>query len=201
MNSSTTSTPDVFLNVRRAYRLLNDYQQMVIDSVRYKGAQLDIQEWGSEPIFAGDASRGYRYLWQPAWDWLPMMWGCFHFQKQLGDNYISLTFMALGDTGCFTNHVAPSDAGGPTFDLEDKSSTKFAFFLYGYPAHMIPITLKDRNLMKNFITTGTGLPEGVGGRCYDMSGIASEEDANQIVNDIVSLAKEMELPLERNNRP
>jgi hypothetical protein len=41
MNSTHEPIDEVFLNVRKAYRLLHDFQRMVRDAVSYIGAQLD----------------------------------------------------------------------------------------------------------------------------------------------------------------
>src|SRR5690242_3337576 len=89
---------DVFLNVRKAYRLLHDYQLMVRDGVGYVLAQLDLDPGagGGRAKFAGDARAGYRYLSDSSWTWLPMMGWEFFSLKTLGpDELLSLSFFII----------------------------------------------------------------------------------------------------------
>jgi hypothetical protein len=200
MNPPSASSEDIFLNVRKAYRLLHDYQQMVIDAIRYIGSQLDIAEWGGTAQFAGDARSSYRYMDQSSWDWLPMMGWCFHFVKPLEDNeWLSLSFLIISDTG-FIEGNGDDKTQTEAFKCTNESSTKIAFFLYKAHASRFPVNLDNRVMIKSFISSGGDLPEGVVGECYDMSCLSSEEQANKVVVAIIELAQQQGLQLERQKK-
>lgn len=198
MNSPLASANDVFLNVRKAYRLLHDYQQMVINAVRYIVRQLDMPEFGGEAKFAGDASAGYRYLEKNAsWDWLPMIGWCFHCVRPLGkDDWVSLSFVIISDTGFFEADPAIDDKTEiAAFAPADLSSTKFGFLLRRGHVNPFPLSFDDKEQVKQFINGSGGIANGVVGKCYDMSSLLDEADANQVVSDIVEAAKSSGFPL------
>ena len=204
MNIALKPSPnDVFLNVRKAFRLLHDYHCMVRDAVRYIGSQMDIQEHAGWPKFADDAKGGgYRYLWQPSWDWLPMMQYEFLFRKTFGgEEFLSLSFVVISDTGFIEGGEAVSEkeklsAYAPT----DQSSTKFAFILRRGAWDPLPF-IENKVQMRNFIKVGGCLPDklvtaGFVGKCYDMSCLSNEANADNIVKDIIAIAQEKSWPLE-----
>jgi len=203
MNSTHESINDMFLNVRRAYRLLHDYQGMVRDAVRYISDQLDILEGAGRAKFAGDAIAGYRYLRQPSWDWLPMMACEFHFVKDIGDNeWLSLSLFIISDTGFIEGDERMNDKGNlpVAFATSDLSSSKFAFILRKNHWDPFPF-MEDKVQMRNFIKTGGSLPKdlvetGFVGKCYDMSCLTSEFEADKVVNDVIAFASEKSWPLE-----
>jgi hypothetical protein len=201
MNTTYEPTYDVLLNVRKAYRLLHDYQCMVRDAVRYISAQLDIPENAGWPQFAGDAIAGYRYLKQPSWDWLPMMGYEFHFVKPDGAGFLSLSFFIISDTGFIQGDDSDKEKLSG-FAKADESSTKFAFILY--KIHHQPFRfMEDKIQMRNFIENGSlpaELKDAVG-KCYDISCLTSEAEANKVVNDILTKANEKHWPLEHKRRP
>jgi hypothetical protein len=197
MNSNTTAL-EVFTNVRNAYRLLHDYQQMVIDAVRYIGSQFDITEWLTEPAFAGDAVQGYRRFEQSAWDWLPMMSAAFHFTKPLsGDGHLSLSILVVSDTG-----FVKDDGGGKdmnttsTFDQVEDSKTQFAFFLYQSHPHRFLKDLFAPNQLHDFLRNGTDIGPSVTGKLYDSSCLCSEGQLNEVIQDILDAAHKQNLTLE-----
>ena len=208
MNSTNEPTlNEVFLNVRKAYRLLHDYQSMVRDAVRYISAQLDIPLVGGRARFADDARAGYRYLDMSSWDWLPMM-GCeFMCLKTLGENeFLSLSYFIISDTGFIEGDDKMDDKENISdYEKADKSSSKFAFILrkthWGTP---LPF-MENKVQMRNFIKEGGSLPddldkEGYVGKCYDMSCLASESEADKVVSDILVFAKAKSWPLERKKK-
>jgi hypothetical protein len=185
---------DLFLNVRKAYRLLHDYQCMVLDAIRYIADQIEIEERGGLSRFAGDAKQSSRLLSQPSWDWLPMMAYEFHFANNLGNSvWLSLSFLIFSDTG-FIEGVSKENSDLAAYKETDKSSTKFAFILY--KSYRLPLSfIEDKLQIKHFITTGGALPDGLAGKCYDLSSIACESDADNIVTDVIAVANEKSWPL------
>ncbi len=199
-------THDLFLNVRKAYRLLHDYQQMVIDAVRYISGQLDIKANGGVARFGGDAKAGYRYLHTPSWDWLPMMCWEFHFVKEIGENqYLSLSLFVVSDTGFYEGQKeTPSKEDVASFAPADHSSTRLAFMLR--PGHFenLPF-MQNRETMGRFFNEGL-LPadlkaKGFVGESHDMSCLSDEASADIIVARILKLAKKHSMPLERALHP
>jgi hypothetical protein len=203
MNSTHKQIDEVLLNVRKAYRLLHDYQRMVLDAVGYIGSQLDISYNGGWSRFAGDARSGYAKLYQSSWDWLPMVFYEFHFVKCLGANdFLSLSFLIISDTGFIEGDDATNDKGNiSAFAPVEKSSTKFAFIIRRTHWDRLEF-MEDKVKMRDFIKEGGSLPDdrvtaGFVGKCYDLSCLASEDQANRVADDIVALAKANALPLER----
>ena len=206
MNPPEIPIQDLFLNVRKAYRLLHDYQQMVIDAVRYISAQLDIEANCGVARFGGDAKAGYRYLHTPSWDWLPMMCWEFHFAKKTGENqYLSLSIFIVSDTGFYDGPDETSENGDvPSFAPADQSSTRLAFMLRPGLFENFPF-MENRGEMGSFVKKGL-LPadlkaQGFVGESHDMSCLSNEASADIIVARILSLAKEHSMPLERALKP
>ena len=132
MNSASEPTiDDVFLNVRKAYRLLHEYQWMVRDAVRYIGSMLDIPPNGGWLRFAEGTRSGYINLDESSWDWLPMVFCEFHFRKYLEDGSpLSLSFFIISDTGFFKGDDKDNDKGNlSAYAPADQSLTKLAFIL------------------------------------------------------------------------
>jgi len=204
MNSANEPTMnDAFLNVRKAYRLLHDYQCMVRDAVRYIGSQLDISYNGGWSKFAGETRSGYTKLDQSSWDWLPMM-GCeFHFVKRLGDaEWLSFSFFIISDTGFLEGEAEVNDKEDlSAYEKAAESSTKFAFILRKEHWNRFPF-MENKVQMRNFIKEGGSLPDdlikvGFVGKCYDISYLTSESEADKVVSDVINAAKEKAWPLER----
>lgn len=206
---STASAPipanELFLNVRRAYRLLHDYQCMVRDAVHYIASQLNVIENGAWARFGGaDVRSGYTYLRQSAWDWLPMVLCEFHFLKSVGDsNHISLSFFVISDSG-FIDGENDDKENLSSYTPVERSSTRFAFILR--EGHWDPFPfMQDKVLMRAFIKPGGSLPDalvkaGCVAKCYDMSSICSPSEADRVVQDIITCAQAGSWPIERRKR-
>ncbi len=205
MSEPTPSANDVFLNVRKAFRLLHDYQQMVVDSIRYVSAQLDIAPNGGCAWFAGDAKNGERKLDTPSWDWLPMMGWEFHFVKETSKNeWLSLSFYIASDTGFYESDANIEKANVAAFASAEDSKTRVALMLRR--AHFESFSfMDDKSAMSQFLQDGTLPPDlndrGFVGKAYDMSCFLSQAEADRVVEDILALAKEKDMQLERAFKP
>ena len=204
MNSTNEpTTDDVFLNVRKAYRLLHDYQRMVLDGVRFIDAQLDIRYNGGWTRFSDeDVRSGYTKLDQSSWDWLPMMWYEFHFVKAIENEWLNLSLFVFSDTGWI-------DGDERVFDIDDwsayvpanHSSSKFIFILRKTNTWRENLPFMDNKVqMRNFIKEGGFLPDdliqkGFVGKSYPMSCLTNETEANKIIGDIIACANEKSWPL------
>jgi hypothetical protein len=211
MNSTDKPTiPDVFLNVRKAYRLLHDYQRMVLDGVRYIEAQLDIPHKGGWTRFFSDEAvkDGNVDLGRSSWEWLPMMWYEFHFLKQIEPEkitpeYLVLSLFIISDTGWIEGDVKVEDIDDPFgYMPAEQSSSKFIFILRKTNEWRENFPFIDKKVqMRDFIKEGGFLPDellrkGYVGKCYHMSCLTSESEANKVVGDIIDFAKEKSWPLE-----
>lgn len=185
---------DVFLNVRKSYRLLHDYQCMVLGAVHYIGAQLDIGYNSAWPGF--DRVAGFNPTK------LNMVFYESHFLKDLGDaGKLSLSFFIISDTGFFEGDDKVNDKENlSAYAPANQSSSKFAFILR--KTHWDPFPfMEDKFQMRNFIKEGGSLPDylikaNCVGKCYDMSCLASESEADKVVRDLIIFAKEKSWPLE-----
>ena len=209
MNSTHKPIDEVLLNVRKAYRLLHDYQRMVLGAVRYIGSQLDITYNDGWSRFAECTRSGQNVkLEQSSWDWLPMTGYEFHFAKDLGDKkWLSLSFFIISDTGFFEGDDNENDKENlSAYASVEESSTKLAFIIRRKHWHPPREFMEDKVKMRNIIKEGGGLPDhlataGFVGKCYDLSCLASEDQANRVLDDILALAKANALPLERVKKP
>lgn len=102
MASLTSSElEEVFIDVRKAYRLIYLYQQRILDTVEYVSSilsQTNIEGW----VLFGDAFKNSKNIDfnRSAWDWIPMY--CYEFkfapQKIKGNSY-DFALAAYADNG------------------------------------------------------------------------------------------------------
>jgi len=194
MNTRAPTPEDLFLNVRKAYRLLHDYQQMVLDAVRYIGSQLDIVDNGGKARFAGDAGRGgERTLRMPSWDYLPMFLCEYHFLKPAASQgLLSLSMFVVSDTGYYHGDPAIVESGQcEGFHRPDQSQTKLIALIR--PGHFEPTLFHEPSEMRSFVLGGILSEErkakGWVCKSFGMDQILSEEGANKIVDAIVGMAE------------
>jgi hypothetical protein len=89
-NSSQSQLEDVFVDVRKAYRLLYLYQRRVLDTIEHISSILNDRGITGYSVFSNTAKDGksvdFEY-W--AWDWLPMFCYEYKFDTKVvnGDKY------------------------------------------------------------------------------------------------------------------
>jgi hypothetical protein len=200
---ATSKIESALLDVRRAYRLLHEYQRMVLDAVDFIGKEFDLVYVGGWPKFSNAAPRdGAGQLSNWSWDWLNMMFYEFHFRKDLtGGGQLRLSVLLISDTGYF---CAP-DEGLEKTKVADylpaaKSSTKLGFVMSMREWDLDKVV--DKPGMKRFIETGGELPgacaaKGMIGKCVDLANIASEEKTEALLEALASLGKSAGIPLIR----
>ena len=118
--------------VRKAYRLLYDYQARILDLVSYCGSKMKFSYNGGISKFSNVTPRngkGNLGLW--SWDWLNMYFYQFQFKEQMihGNNLYFSIFL-VSDSGYFEEG---SNAEGK-IDIDDflspeKSTTKLLFLV------------------------------------------------------------------------
>ena len=203
MNTSTIRIDQALLDVRKAYRLLYDYQRVVLDTVDYIGNQFGLKYIGGWPKFSGPAPRnggGKLTCW--SWDWLNMVLYDFHFAEKSGDeDCLRLSVLLISDTGYFCAEdetVGNLNVAG--YLVPERSATKLGFFISGSQWMGVP-NWEQKGTMKAFIQEGK-LPseyaeKGIIGRCVDLARLASEQQTNDMLDELVLVANRSGIPLQR----
>jgi hypothetical protein len=190
--NSKNKPRDVFLHVRNAYRLLHDYQRMLLDIIRYIRLQLNVSGYVVREKFRNPSWEN-KALDESSWAWLPMFQGWILFWKE--NHSLNLSFLVISDTGFIDATQVSDEDVVSDFTPAKESSTKFAFIIHdGW--ERLQGFLNDKRQMKTFINGDGNLPDGFVGKCYDMSCLTSEFGADKIVKDIIDLAKKNEWPLD-----
>lgn len=204
MPTPKTPFPTVMQDVRRAYRLLHDYQRMVLDGVAYLGKQMGLTYVGGWPKFSSVTPRagkgGLQTHW--AWDWLNLMQHDFHFQL-LEEKTVRahVSMLLISDTGYFfseRDHLVKTDVAD--FLPAEKSQTLLGFIIaretWGYMGFM-----EDREGMRKFILNGELPPHlrelGMIGLCYDLAELETEAKASVLADKVVAKASAAGVPLSR----
>lgn len=125
--------PDL-LQVRKAYRLLYDYQARVLDLVSYCGSRMKFSYYGGWAQFSDSTpknGKGYLDLW--SWDWLNMYCYQFKFKTQkLGENTLDLSIFIVSDDGFYNSlSSTKSRIDVENFAPVEHSKTKLIFVI-GY---------------------------------------------------------------------
>jgi len=203
MKSSDAKIDEALLDVRRAYRLLHDYQRMALDAANYIGKQLGMTYAGGWPLFSDPSPRnGQGKLNYWSWDWLNLVFYEFHFSKAHPDNKtLRLAILLISDTGCFSSGEEPKgEPAGSDFAPPEQSKTKVGFLI---SAGEWPPAFKANNAgMKAFTDTDGDVPaddqaKGIFGRCWDFARLASEEETLLLIEELVVFANHHGVPLQQ----
>lgn len=122
------------IEVRKAYRILFDYQSRILDLISYISGKTQFSYNGGYTKFSNSGPRegkGRLNLW--AWDWLNFYFYEFHFGriKIENDDYIFSIFH-LADDGFFDAHNKNGNCNKldlNDFTSEEESNTKLIFVL------------------------------------------------------------------------
>ncbi|MBI9062752.1 MAG: hypothetical protein JEZ14_12265 [Marinilabiliaceae bacterium] len=95
---------EIFLDVRKAYRLLYHYQKRVLDLIKFIGEELDFEYSGGLPYHMEPSpKRNQGSLDNSPWDWLNMYFYEFRMQpKKQGRKKINFSIFLQSDSGPFT---------------------------------------------------------------------------------------------------
>ncbi len=115
------------LEVRKAYRLLFEYQTRILDLIGFIGGSFGYDYNGGYSKFSnGSPNNGRGKLSQWAWDWLSMYFYEFNFGKK---NKITFALFLVNDTGFFqkakVNKISRTKVSA--FDAVENSKTKLIF--------------------------------------------------------------------------
>lgn len=196
MNSNPSEIADALLNVRKAYRLLHDYQRAALDAASYIGNRLGLSYQGGYPRFTACSPRdGKGWLGASAWDWLNLYYYEFHFRKQeTEERSVNLSILLFSDTAYYLNQsVAPARDDPATYPAAEQSETKVGFLFYRQWQGPYDSIFSDRQQVRELLAEGKLPPMlldgGVRGKVWDFSCLASQETADQLVMELMSFAK------------
>jgi hypothetical protein len=204
MSKPTNSVEATFVEVRKAYRLLHDYQRMVMDGVDYVGKQLGFTYAGGYSKFSATApgqGRGQLKCW--SWDWLNMIQYEFHFSRQADDGGLCrMSLLLISDTGFFCSRSEDAKKTDiDTFLPLEESATKLGLLISsrGWPD---PKFMRTKEGMQAFIERDGEMPPehaaaGVIGGCWSLARLTSEEEASRLVDEIAIRARTIGIPMQR----
>lgn len=205
MIANAQDIEQALLDVRKAYRLLHDYQRAALDAANYIGNQLGFTYVGGWPLFSDCAPRvGKGGLDYWAWDWLNLVCYDFNFeQNTAATGKIDLTICLMSDTGFYVSdkpQVSKIDV--TSFKAAESSETKVGFLLYREWQNNFTAVRWERTAIRRFIENNGELPSemmkaGVVGKCCSFARICDEDSADSVIDELLHLAKSKGFPLER----
>ncbi|RAJ16369.1 hypothetical protein [Olleya aquimaris] len=86
------------LEIRKAYRLLYDYQRRILDLMKFIGETYDLPFKKGKPLFSSKSGNGLNH-W--AWDWIYMYCYDFRFEGKDNENPIQFSVVLKNDSGFY----------------------------------------------------------------------------------------------------
>jgi hypothetical protein len=123
---------DVFIDVRKAYRLLYFYQRRIMDTIEFISTTLSRNIYSGYSLFSDNAPRNGSKLkldrW--SWDWLSMYFYEFYFEEEKsGDDTYKLAISVQADNGYYKINKGISRTDVDQFAAVDVSASKIYFFI------------------------------------------------------------------------
>jgi len=197
MNTRQAEIEKALVDVRKAYRLLHQYQRTVLDAAKYISARLGVGYEGGYPCFSDCSPRpGRGHLDNWAWDWLNLIFYDFHFSAKNGHREINFLIRLFSDTGYFESRDPSAQTA---FAAVETSRTVVAFFFYTKWKDELDNFINAKEEIKRFLESGQ-LPSpfkaaGVVGICRSFSCISDEESCDCIIDELLQLARTNGFPL------
>jgi hypothetical protein len=207
MTPSKTEISSVLVDVRRAYRLLYDYQSAALDAVKYVGSQLGFSYRDGYPRFSDAAPRrgkGAFDCW--AWDWLNFVHFDFNFYRTTeATQELGLSIMLFSDSGFYiSENQGAVKTDTTTFALAEHSETKIGFVLYRVQEWQEEWDelFYEKDAIRRFLQHDGDLhPEirnsGAFGKCFDFAQLADETSTEAVITELIRTAEAHGFPLER----
>ncbi|GHC52964.1 hypothetical protein [Roseibacillus persicicus] len=212
MKASAEEYTTLLSDVRKSYRLLHDYQKLVMNSLKYISTELDIPFRGGWSKFSNPQPRsGAGSLTNFAWDWLGMYHYEFRFDYRSGNhrginvenkNFVTLCAILINDSGFYENQDANRNKENlQTFQPVEESKSKMLFLLFDGPWKP-PRQLIENNLVKQLVAPNADWPkdlaeDNIHGFCCEVSELFEQESTDRIVSRILASAKTHGVPLYR----
>lgn len=204
MSATKNDLDRALLDVRKAYRLLHDYQRSVLDAAKYIGAQLGFTYCGGYSRFSKSAPiSGQGNLDNWSWDWLNLVFYEFRFTRETkGSRGLNCSILLFSDTGFFvSDNPEPDKTEISTFAAVEVSSSKVAFLFYNDPKNRHEAFWEDRDAVRRFLGTGK-LPatlerDPIRGACFDFSRMCDAKSADDLIDELVRLDVDGRFQLKR----
>jgi hypothetical protein len=176
---------EVLVDVRKAYRLLYQYQRRTMDLVKFIGDYFSYSYSGGWPWFSnGSPRKGSGSLDNWAWDWLSMYLHDFHFgTRKVDGNEIKFSILLQSDTGFFDvemNNRLALEAFG---DVE--SSESRIFLMVGKNCWM-PVELLNESVIsrkEKVFQSDDGKGGQMFAKAYNLSEFINEESTLLMLSD------------------
>ncbi|RYD71526.1 MAG: hypothetical protein EOP84_24740 [Verrucomicrobiaceae bacterium] len=205
MNAQPHEIAAALLDVRKAYRLLHDYQRAALDAVNYIGTQLGFTYEGGYSNFSDCSPRnGKGSLDNWAWDWLNLYFHEFHFIKKVdSEETLNLSIWLFSDTGYYcSSHPEIDETDLSTFAKPEESNTKIGFILYRQWREEYEVAYEDEPV-RLFLKEGGKLPPllekaGIRATLYDFSEVAGQQSTDVLLGKLIQFGNAHGFPLTRN---
>ncbi|MCY1660411.1 hypothetical protein [Chryseobacterium sp. SL1] len=182
---------DTLIEVRKAYRLIYDYQKRILDLISFIKGRYDFIYLGGFSKFSNVSPRnGSGDLKSWSWDWLNLYYYDFHFQKKIIDkDDIRFSIFLMSDSGYFDKNKENSiQKINPDLFLEPEASKTKLIFVIGKNTWGLFGNDNWNNI--NFTTENYGYEKDEKGvmlfKSYDLDKFVDENTANQTLVDFQS---------------
>lgn len=181
--------------VRKAYRLLFDYQSKLLALVNYIGGKFGYNYAGGYPKFSNNQPRqGSGYLDNWAWDWLNLYFHEFRFRTDEKTN-ISFSIFLLNDDGFFQSckeveNINYKEKTNLDYFKKPELSTSRLIFVVSHNSYISDFAIAERNWntlqftleKKGFYTNEKGK---LYFKSYPLENFFEESDVALQLNDFV----------------
>lgn len=181
---------DLSLEVRKAYRLLFDYQDRILNLMQYIETTYGIRHKKGKPLFS---SRGSNRLDNWAWDWLYMY--CYQFYYEHFNNetneLIWLSVIIMNDTGYYEanseNKISELDVA--KFKAVEDATTKIIF--------TASTVRKDYPIEEEATKSNKGVSEDkkLVYKCYPLEKFFTETSTLKQLQDFSKYCKQYQIPI------
>lgn len=194
---------NAFIEVRKAYRLLADYQRKVLDLVDFIGNSFGRTYHGGHSKYGDPTPRngkGSLDLW--SWDWLTMYYYEFHFGTQeINNDKITFSVFIVSDTGYYNgkiNNKKLDKRETELFTSPQDSETKL-IFLVGKNRWEHGTLFAENFNNPEFITTKEGNESCDKGimlyKSYSLVAFSDQENAEKQMKDFEQYCKSHDVEL------
>jgi len=181
---------NILVEVRKAYRLLFDYQSRILNLMEFIGQTFEMPYVKGYPKFS---TRGTNKLGNWSWDWLYMYYYEFHFRHNDG---LFLSVFLLNDSGYFETNFEKDISPLAVEEFKDvnNSETKL-IFVAGYKVWK-PEFGNNWN-SKEFILNNSGKADNSNMifKSYNLDKFFNEEDTLIQLKDFEKYCNQNEIPL------
>lgn len=194
--------------VRKAYRLLFDYQSRILDLMSFIERKIQFNFQSGWPLYSEASPKpGKIYLDQWSWDWLNMYYYQFYFgEKKTNENTIYFGIVHMADSGFFENKNNHDEKINLKKYKKVEESKSKLIFVIGYNMWGNWGNISGNNWNHNdFTNSSQGHSKNDNGgqmifKSYDLERFISEDSSINTLNDFVMYCEEYNIPFSIENR-